>query len=393
MKTFARWLPVLSCVLFACGSSTSTGGDGTDPDTGAPTDDTGTGGGDGTSGDTAGGKDTGPATGDTKTGGDTKAGGDTGPVVDTGPVADTGSGGGDTSVVPDTTTAGGLKTVFIIMMENHSWSSIKGSSKAPYINGTLLPLGGYATNYFTPPGNHPSEPNYIWLEAGDNLGISNDALPSSNSKPTTDHLVTELEAAGVTWKSYQEDIDGTSCPLVDVGSYAPKHNPMVFFDDVTASGDPTAARCIAHVRPYTELASDLAAGTVPRYNFISPNLCHDMHDTCGLVSNPITQGDSWLAGAVPAILNSAAYRDGGVLFITWDEGGGDGPIGLLALSSRARGHGYRNTIPYTHSSLLATLQRIFDVGPPLGDAATATDLRDLFGAPIGTLPSTAIPSR
>ncbi len=120
-----------------------------------------------------------------------------------------------------------------------------------------------------------------------------------------------------------------------------------------------------------------------------------MHDTCGLLSNPITQGDSWLAGAVPAILNSAAYRDGGVLFITWDEGegGGDGPIGLLALSPRAKGHGYRNTIPYTHSSLLATLQRIFGVGPPLGDAATATDLRDLFAAPGGTPPSTAIPTR
>ena len=82
---------------------------------------------------------------------------------------------------------------------------------------------------------------------------------------------------------------------------------------------------------------------------------------------------------MPKVLRSPAYHQGGALFITWDEGeGGDGPIGLLALSPSVKGHGYQNTVHYTHSSLLATLQRIFGVGPPLGDAANATDLGDLF---------------
>jgi len=289
----------------------------------------------------------------------------------------------------------GIRTVFVIVMENHNWADIAGSPAAPSINGTLLPLASRAERYANPPGVHPSLPNYLWLEAGQDFGIRDDNDPARNHQGTRAHLTAQLDAAGIPWKAYQEGIDGTSCPLRARGRYAPKHNPMVYFDDVTAANDAHSASCIAHERPYDELAGDLAAGTVPRYAFITPDLCHDMHDTCGLLSNPITQGDSWLTGAVPAILNSAAYRDGGVLFITWDEGegGGDGPIGLLALSPRARGHGYRNTIPYTHSSLLATLQRIFGVGPPLGDAATATDLRDLFGAPSGTLPSTAIPTR
>src|SRR5881628_3457840 len=73
-----------------------------------------------------------------------------------------------------------VQTVFIILMENHNWADIKGSASAPYINNTLLPMSSYTTQYFNPPGIHPSLPNYLWLEAGTNFGISNDANPASN---------------------------------------------------------------------------------------------------------------------------------------------------------------------------------------------------------------------
>src|SRR5207244_3660837 len=181
------------------------------------------------------------------------------------------------------------------------------------------------------------------------------------------------------WKSYQEDISGTQCPLTSAGGYAPKHNPMVFFDDVTDTNDPHSAYCIAHVRPFSELATDLQKKTVARYNFITPNLCDDMHDKCGQLDDSVKQGDSWLAQNLPTILNSEAYKNGGIVFITWDEGeGGDGPIGLIVLSPDAKGGGYANTIHYTHSSTLRTLEEIFGVTPILGAAASATDLRDLF---------------
>jgi hypothetical protein len=276
----------------------------------------------------------------------------------------------------------GIATVFVIVLENHNWADLKGNAAAPYLNGTLLPQASRAERYFNPPATHPSLPNYLWLEAGTGFGIADDQPPSAHHQPTADHLVGQLDRAGLAWKSYQEGIAGTACPLTSTGRYDPKHNPMVYFDDVTGANDARNAGCIAHVRPYAELAADLRADTVARYNFITPDLCHDMHDPCAPTNNGIKQGDDWLAVAVPSILASPAFRRGGALFITWDEGaGGDGPIGLLALSPYAKGGGYLNRIRYTHSSLLATLQQIFGVGPLLGDAANATDLRDLFAAP------------
>jgi hypothetical protein len=275
--------------------------------------------------------------------------------------------------------SGGIKTVFVILMENHNWSSIKGSASAPYINNTLLPMGAHAENYVNLPGIHPSEPNYIWLEAGTNFGIADDSPPSVNHQSTTQHLTTQLVAAGHSWKAYQEGISGTSCPLTTSGLFAPKHLGMLFFDDVTNGNSASSQNCIAHVRPYTQLAGDLSGNTVADYNFITPNMCNDMHNSSGCASSDaVANGDNWLAAEVPKILASAAYKSGGALFITWDESeGGDHPIGMIVLSPNAK-PGYSNSIAYSHSSTLRTLQEIFRVSPLLGDAANATDLSDLF---------------
>jgi phospholipase C len=287
-----------------------------------------------------------------------------------------------------------LQTVFIILMENKSWAEIKGSSSAPYLNTTLLPTSSYAGNYRGANGGnlHPSEPNYIWLEAGDNLGIYNDNDPDQNHQATDQHLVNLLEAQHIDWRSYQEDISGADCPLTRVKDYAPKHNPMVFFDDVidydpqTMAANPLAPRCLSHVRPLDELVTDLQSGTVAGYNFVTPNQCNDMHSTCAPQNDEIKQGDDWLAHWVPIIQQSAAYRNGGVIFLTWDEADvspgclGNCPIGMIVLSPLAKGGGYSNTIAYDHSSTLKTIQEIFQVEPLLRHAADAgvNDLSDLF---------------
>jgi hypothetical protein len=289
----------------------------------------------------------------------------------------------DASTDAPATDAGGtgaIQTVFLILMENHNWSDIKGSSSAPYINKTLLPMASHAEKYNNITNLHPSEPNYIWLEAGDNFGVRDDGDPSSNHQSTTSHLVTLLEAAGVSWKEYAEGISGKSCPLSSSGKYAPKHVPFVFFDDVTNKNSSSAARCIAHVRPYSELAADLASGAVAHYNFITPDLCDDMHDSFGCPSFDSTKnGDTWLSKEVPKIMASNAYKKGGAIFITWDESeGGDAPIGMIVVSPFAKGAGYSNTIAYNHSSTLRTMQEIFGVRPFLRAAANATDLSDLF---------------
>jgi hypothetical protein len=282
-----------------------------------------------------------------------------------------------------------IRTVFIVLMENANWAQWKGSASAPYLNKTLLPMASHAEMFYNPAGVHPSLPNYIWLEAGDKLGVTADGEPSAYHQSTTQHFVDQLESAGHTWKAYVENIDGKSCPLTDSGLYVSRHVPMLYFDDVTNTNDANAKRCIDHIRPYTELATDLKNGTVPEYSFITPNLCDDAHGSNPLagsfqclpvITDLIKSGDTWLSQQMPTILGSSAYKNGGALFITWDEGEGstsDGPIGMVVLSPVAKGGGYSNTIKYTHSSTLRSFEEIFGV-PFLRDAANATDLRDLF---------------
>jgi hypothetical protein len=105
-----------------------------------------------------------------------------------------------------------------------------------------------------------------------------------------------------------------------------------------------------------------------------------MHNSEGCdSSDKLKNGDSWLSNQIPMIMNSDAYRNGGVIFITWDESEkGNDPIGMIVLSPYAKGDGYSNDIPYTHSSTLLTIEEIFNIKPLLGDSAYATDLSDLF---------------
>ncbi len=155
---------------------------------------------------------------------------------------------------------------------------------------------------------------------------------------------------------------------------------MLYFDDVTDQNSPQSGYCIAHIRPFTELSSDLSKNTVVRFNLIIPNLCNDMHNNQGCAStDTIKNGDNWLSTQIPMIMSSQAYQDGGAIFITWDESDeGDHPLGMIVLSPDAKGGGYSNNIHYTHSSTLRTLEDIFGLVPYLGDAANAKDLSDLF---------------
>lgn len=271
-----------------------------------------------------------------------------------------------------------IQNVFIIMMENHNWTgaganSIQNNPNAPYINNTLntlVPMGAHASNYNNPPHMHPSLPNYLWLEAGTNFGILNDGPATIHSQSTTMHLVTLLRNAGISWKAYDEGTDGTQCLFIHW------HVPFVFFDDVTNNLDPHSAYCISHIRPFSELYSDLAANTTARYTFIVPNDCHSMHSSCN-GGNQIAQGDEWLSQIVPQILASNAYKNG-VLFIIWDEAEkGDGPIPFIVLSPFAK-MGYTNTTYYNHGSTLRTVEEIFGVQPLLRDASNETDLSDFF---------------
>lgn len=302
-----------------------------------------------------------------------------------------------------------VKTVWVIVMENHNWTGnnagaafgapdIKGNKLAPYINGELLERSAHAERYFNPPNNHPSLPNYLWLEAGTNFGIQSDLLPTDTKLSTTQHLVSLLADKGISWKAYAEPDFGNpvfdACPL-DFSEIDVNHLAYSYFADTTNDFNPASSTCKRHVRPYYELATDLADHTSARYNFITPNLCHDGHEgvsPCASTesSDNTARSDTWLKQNVPLILESREYQEGGALFIVWDEGEdsgaySDGPVGMFLLSPFAKGSGrraYSNDIHYDHSSTLKTLQEIFDVGPLLGAAADpkTKDLSDFFKA-------------
>jgi phospholipase C len=269
--------------------------------------------------------------------------------------------------------------VFTIVMENHSYSDIIGSGAAPYINqlakGNAV-AAGYHDSYV-----HPSEPNYIWMVAGENFGVLNDDDPNpSNVIQSQSHVADQIERAGLTWKSYQESM-GAPCGIASHGEYAVKHNPFMYFADVNGwNGKAFAAtpRCTERVVDESQLDADLAAGTLPDYAFITPNLQHDMHD------GSVQQGDAWLAAEVPKILASDAYKKGGALFILWDEGSSDADDPpLIAISPNAK-PGFVSHASYDTSSYLMTVQSMLGLETlPCASAPTkVTPMSDLFSAPL-----------
>jgi phospholipase C len=270
-------------------------------------------------------------------------------------------------------------TVFTIVMENHSRDGIIGNAAAPYINGLAQQnalAGGYHDSYV-----HPSEPNYLWMVAGENFGILNDNDPGpANTIASRSHIADQVEQAGLSWRSYQESM-GQPCGLKSHDMYAVKHNPFAYFDDINGYRDgfvePTA-RCQEHVVDYSEFDADLAAGRLPNYVFITPNLMHDMHD------GTVADGDAWAAREIPKILASDAYNRGGVLFLLWDEGNNDSDSPpFIAVSPRSK-HGYVSHTPYDTSSYLLTVQQILGLDPlPCSSSPDAVHaMGDLFTVPL-----------
>jgi phospholipase C len=285
-------------------------------------------------------------------------------------------------------TASAIQHIFVIALENHGASDIYGNvASAPYINNTLLPMYGRATNFIDKLPTLVSEPHYVWMEAGTNAfadhTFTNDNNPSStNSTASTKHLSTQIIAAGSTWLSYQEGINGTTgaCPIGGSGNYAPKHDPFIFFRDVSgAPPSKTNAFCAAHHKALTALATDLANNTVAAYNFITPNQCHDMHsNSCAGSADPIKQGDDWLSTNVPAIITYVNAHQG-VLFIVWDEPvGSTGTIPLIVVGPHVKPN-HAGSVQYSHSSLVKSVEEIL-VLPTLATVSSDNGFTDFFDA-------------
>jgi phospholipase C len=267
-------------------------------------------------------------------------------------------------------------TVFTIVMENHSRGEIFGNPQAAFVN-QLASDHAVALGYHDP-YVHPSEPNYFWMVAGQNFGVLDDADPASHHLASRSHIADQIELAGLTWKAYQESM-GAPCGLTSHGRYAAKHNPFAYFDDINGWDGKAfhpEQRCNTHVVDSTQLDADIAAGALPSYVFITPNLDNDMHD------GSISRGDGWLKTEVTKLMATDAYKNGGVIFLMWDEGGGspssDDPP-FIAISSNAV-RGMRSTVEYDTSSYLKTVQSLLGLAPlPCDpDRSQVATMDDLF---------------
>jgi hypothetical protein len=311
------------------------------------------------------------------------------------------SSGADASFATSSPSSGPLiKKVFYVMEENRNANQVYGASDPPYINNTLVKTYDWVSNYTDVA--HPSEPNYVWLEAGDAMNLWTDADPSpSNSTNTTDHLVNYLGPVGKTWKSYQENLPG-SCGIYSSGSYAAKHNPFVFFQDVVGSYLSPSAYCLSHIVDLSVLSQDFAANTLADFIEITPNSCNDGHDC----TNPAVEAflqSALIQQIFTYVLNPA---NNAVLIINWDEGEGQNIHPMLLIAPPATLSGaHQITTRVDHSSFVRWIQIVFGVDPSHNDpttgkpfswlrgASTATDFSSFFAPPTASPRRAPHPSR
>jgi phosphatidylinositol-3-phosphatase len=347
-----------------------------------------------------------------------------------------------------------VKHVFVIMLENESYSSTFGDPAAyPYLAGKLVKRGVLLKNYYAT--GHDSNDNYISIVSGQPPNTSNQADCQTFENFTDNRLLqngvesgtgcvypanvenigTELSAKHLPWKAYMEDMgndparetaacghptinahDGTQAAEPGDG-YATRHDPFVYFHSVidnqaycdahvVALGTPSGAMPATAVTGESGLASNLKkASTTPAFSFITPNLCDDGHDyPCVNQQSGVSAAadiDAFLETWVPTITRSPAFKQGGLLEITFDEaadsdtssccneapgpgasepgigGPGGGKVGALLLSPYIKG-GTVSSRPYNHYSSLASWEQLFG----LRRLAYAATVRDRFGADV-----------
>ena len=251
-------------------------------------------------------------------------------------------------------------------MENHSYGQVIGSSAAPYEN-SLARACGLATNYHGV--THPSLPNYMAATGGTTAGITTDCSPSSSCESRGPSIFGEIASSGRQWRSYEESMP-SNCDLRSAGEYAVKHNPAPYYTAIRS-------QCRSWDEPFGTTSSgrflsDLAAGHLPAFSFVTPNLCHDTHN-CSVAT-----GDAWLKAVVSRIVASTTYRAGRTsVMIVWDEGFGSTnqvPAVIVAPSIRP---GTRSATRFNHYSLLRTTEEMF-VLARIGFARSAASMRTSF---------------
>ncbi|HUH97690.1 MAG TPA: alkaline phosphatase family protein [Anaerolineales bacterium] len=259
-------------------------------------------------------------------------------------------------LVPD------FQHIVIVIFENKEFGTVVDNYHMPYFN-KLAKSYTLLTQYYAV--THPSLPNYLALIGGDTFGVTFDCTSCAVNHESLPDLI---EASGRTWKTYQEDMPTPCFTGAEAGKYAMKHDPFIYFMPIRLD----AGRCSQSIVPFPQLAADLAAGALPNFVFVTPNLCNDAHDCA------IDVADAWLQRfmdqIMPALDQSAQPY---LIVLTWDEGQGNhsccglgaeagGRIATVLVSPQAKS-GFQDDTPYSHYSLLKTIAAAWHL-PYLGHA-------------------------
>jgi acid phosphatase len=263
--------------------------------------------------------------------------------------------------------------VFIVIFENHPYSTVVGASDMPYIN-SLISSYGLAANYYA--NAHPSIGNYFMLTTG-KIITRNDNF---NGVVKANNVVRVLKANNLTWKGYFENFANSTLP--ETAPYLKHHNPFAFFSDVL--DDPSEA---ANMVDLSQLYTDLSNNSVPNYSFIVPNEYHQGHDpdtTGGLCANSdrMAEVDCFLQNDISPVVDYVTNQ-GGLLIITWDEGDGadhkhgGGHIATVLVSNLSKA-GYQSTRLYQHPSSLRLMLESLGVTKLPGAAQRAPEMGEFF---------------
>jgi acid phosphatase len=252
----------------------------------------------------------------------------------------------------------------LVVEENHSYSQVIGNPSMPYLNG-LASRYGLGTQYYA--NVHPSIGNYFMLTTGQ-FETLNDSFTGTISD---DNVVRELVRANKTWRSYAESLPSVGYLGGDVYPYERQHNPFSYFSDVVGT---TQA---ANVVPFSQFPSDMAAGTLPDFSFIVPNVLDDAHD------GTLTAADQWLSTNIAPLLQTSSFQNGGLLIVVFDEsifldvayGGGHVPLVVAGPNVKP---GYQSTTLYQHQSTLRLVLASLGINSFPGSAAVAPDMGEFF---------------
>jgi hypothetical protein len=283
--------------------------------------------------------------------------------------------GGPPTPTPTTTTIPAADHVFVVVLENHASAQVIGNSSMPFLN-SLGTTHSQAPNYFA--NTHPSTGNYFKLTTG-NVETNDDSFSGTIS---SDNVARALTSAGKTWKAYMESLPSPGYTGGDVYPYAKHHNPFAYMQDVLGSSSQTA-----NLVPFTQLSADAAAGTLPSFAFIAPNVENDAHDcpTGGSLCTDDTRlsaADTWLRNNMGPLINSPALANS-VFIILFDESlaidliNGGGKVAWVMAGSHVKS-GFKSTTYYQHQSTLRLVLDLLRATDHPGNSATAPTMEEFF---------------